>query len=188
MTDKLGMSLDQIIQQTSSFDKHSKKKDAPVKAESERHKFSKFQRKIDRTLRTTNHEDQNTRSRVSQPLKVITKGRPRIIRPEDVHLTSAVATTSSQKNVSAISTSSSVFSRLGNSGVHVLFKNLNSSVKKEDITELCRAIGEIRDLNFLNGFDGLGQARVLFANKNAAEQCVKKYNGTFSASLCLFSP
>jgi hypothetical protein len=168
MGDKLGMSLDQIIQQTSTF---SKTKKYPVKADSsERKNFSKFQRKIERSARDSN-QFRPVQNRPSQPLKVITKERPRIIRPD------SASTATAQHPIQSASNSVSVFSRLGTSGSHVLFKHLNSTVKKEDVMELCHAVGEVRDLSFLSGFDGLGQARVLFANKSLADQCVQKYNG-----------
>ncbi len=179
MASKLTMSLDDIIKQ-SSGSTLKKKKPAPVKAESsDKKNFSKFQRKINRS---SSPDDFPSRIRPPQPLKVITKERPRIIRPDDVQQPSV------HTPIFGNTSTGTVFSRLGSNGFHVLFKNLKSTVRKEDIVELCRAVGEVRDLSFLTGFDSLGQARVLFSSKNFAEQCVQKYNGkvTKFTSVSLF--
>jgi hypothetical protein len=177
MTEKLNMSLDQIIQRRAVSD--GKK---AVKSNGDRHKnFAKFDRK---------HNEQER-----GPVKVITLQRPRIVKPDGGNVAangprivkpegSHMVGGSKEKDVVGVATASKdVFSRLGVVGAHVLFKNLATSVKQQDVQELCRVIGEVKTVQFLRGLDGLGQAKVHFATFKAAQACVKKYEGELEISI-----
>lgn len=152
----LSMSLDQIIQQRQKDHKSSKpaKKLTPVKAASQ-HNNKKAGGKFNRNLKNVSHTtDDSEAVQISRPLKVITIERPKVVNP-----------------------TSSVFSRLGNAGTYVLFKNLKRSVEEADITELCNVIGEVKDVKLIRDFQGVGSAKVCFDSSKTANECVKKYNG-----------
>jgi RNA recognition motif-containing protein len=76
----------------------------------------------------------------------------------------------------------SVFARLGDnpvSGTPVEFDNLDSTVTKEDIKDLCESLGEIRNVSLKvsesnpKKFTG----EVHFARRSVAIACVEKFNG-----------
>lgn len=74
----------------------------------------------------------------------------------------------------------SVFARLGKppvSGTRVNFSNLKSSVRENDLRELCSALGEIKEVDFMVGKNGKNSAIVLFARRSDALTCVSNLNG-----------
>jgi hypothetical protein len=80
----------------------------------------------------------------------------------------------------------SVFARLGKppmSGTRVTFSNLKSSVRENDVRELCAALGEIKEIDFTVGRSGKNSAIVLFARRSDALTCVTNLNGTHPSSI-----
>lgn len=86
-----------------------------------------------------------------------------------------------QQSRAAENKSLSVFARMGKppvSGTRVTFANLKSSVREEDLRELCSSMGEIKDADFTQGRGGRNSAVVLFARRSEALNCVASLNGT----------
>eukprot|EP01038_Epipyxis_sp_PR26KG_P006791 gene6791-9304_t len=78
-------------------------------------------------------------------------------------------------------TSDSVFSRLAPpTNVVVYFSNLKNTVEKADIDELCSEFSTAKTVELKFDRFEKGTAKVVFANKVEATNCVSKYNG-----LCL---
>ena len=148
------MSLDQIIQQ---------RKDQ-AKAERQQHKNDQKNKKTE-VVKASKPVKKVMGGKFSRPgsagtggaekgLKVVTLHKPKVINPTP-----------------------SVFARLGSTGTYVLFKNLKSSVEQNDVSELCAAVGEVKEVQLIRDFHGIGTARVLFATSKAANDCVSKYHG-----------
>jgi hypothetical protein len=180
---RLSMSLDQIIEQTETFKKvkhHEAKKGAVKSARhKENHSVGKFENKKPHFEKSHAQKDLPER-----PMKIITRERPKVITPDTVQQTifsvsnpSSVAPAKSVVVNTAKANTASVFNRLGSSGTYVLFSNLKRSVEEGDIAELCRAIGEIKDVKLTMNFPGNNFARVLFSYDRDAVACVAKYHG-----------
>jgi len=194
MVDRLSMSLEEIIDQTEAFNKVRKNEigNKPVKSSSSfnQRKVGKFDNK-----RPYSQNSYVTREVAERPMKIVTRERPKLITPETVNHTllssthvstitaasapavSLVGPASSISTTAAKANHASVFNRLGSTGTYVLFNNLKRSVEEADIIELCRAVGEIKDIKFTINFPGNNYARVLFAYERDATACVAKYNG-----------
>ncbi len=113
------------------------------------------------------NNNQPTNNAPQRQMKVVTIERPKIIKPD--HVQSQVQSTSQ----------SSVFDRLGKSGVAVIFRNLKRSVQQPDVYELCRAVGDVKEVQ-LHHEGSLGVARAIFSNDRDAAACVAKYHGKLS--------
>lgn len=111
-----------------------------------------------------NQQQQQSNNAPQRQMKVVTIERPKIIKPD--HVQSQVQSTSH----------SSVFERLGKSGVAVIFRNLKRSVQQPDVYELCRAVGDVKEVQ-LHHEGSLGVARAIFSNDRDAAACVAKYHG-----------
>lgn len=174
------MSLDSIIKS-----KHEDRK--PVKKFNNTKKVAKtfsrnnngggkFKKQNNRNvaLRTrdndNNDEDDEEEVEVpSRPMKIIEVARPRIIKP------TAQSSTSSPSFSQP--TGSSVFNRLNKTGTYVIFRNLKNSVSENDVLELCRAVGECKEVRMQPDFTGFLSARALMATEQEAKAIVHKYDG-----------
>jgi hypothetical protein len=116
----------------------------------------------------TQFNNNNNRSTETRPMKAVTLQRPKLITPANNHSSSS----------SSHTPSSTVFERLGRAGTVVIFQNLKRSVEQGDIVELCRAVGDIKEVHYhVDPKSGFGMARAIFANERDAAACVAKYNG-----------
>jgi hypothetical protein len=115
----------------------------------------------------TQFSTNNNRSSEPRPMKAVTVQRPKLITPAN-----------SNSSSSSHTPSSTVFERLGRAGTVVMFQNLKRSVEQGDIVELCRAVGDIKEVHYhVDPKSGSGMARAIFANERDAAACVAKYHG-----------
>eukprot|EP01036_Dinobryon_divergens_P033810 gene33810-43688_t len=193
MSDPLSMSLDQIIEKNnSSRTKEGRKgrgggggrgnKVVRSVRMNEKKQFSD-RPKTARTsfLSRDTDDDFGANSRPGSAPKLIyrsikagSSAQKQIIQP-----TSTVATVATS-SVATKSVSSSVFSRLGkqpSSGSKVVFSSLVSSVEPADMEELCKTVGEIKDIVIKASWSGQKSAEVIFARRSDAVNCVAKFNG-----------
>lgn len=193
--DKLSMSLDAIIASKDSDRKSNHRGGKPNKKfqkhqpnqgqnNFQRNKFQQnkhFQEKSHVVKVAHHHNDrfggkfQQTAALDERPMKVITIGRPKVVKPDASNM--AIGTSGPSN--------SSVFGRLGKAGTVVVFRNLKRSVLQSDIQELCRAVGEVKEIH-MQVEKGLSVARVTFANDRDATACVAKYHGEFRQTIDLF--
>jgi len=200
MADRLSMSLDQIIDQTQEFNKirYNDVKNTVVKSSMRKERnVGKF---VDNKKFHHFQKPHIVKDVPERPMKMITRERPKVITPDTVNTlltnqtgkpNTQVATVTFNSNVPVVGPTSvvgtvtttaksglsSVFNRLGSTGTYVLFSNLKRTVEEADIIELCRAVGEIKDVKLTVNFPGNNYARVLFAYERDATACVAKYNG-----------
>lgn len=187
--DKLSMSLDDIIASQKNNNNGGgghKKNFRPNQNGGGNKKFQKFSNnnnnfKPKHNVAKVNHSHDDrvggkfhgNKNDVERPLKVITIERPKPIQPG-----------SQQQHHQ--SHGGSVFERLGKSGIYVTFRNLKRSVQQNDVLELCRAVGEVKEVSLQH--DNFGNvARVLFSNDRDAAACVAKYHGSVAFSYYFYS-
>lgn len=209
MSDKLSMSLDDIIK--SSKENKIQQKAGFKGKEGNAKKFQKtgnknFHQKAHVVKSSPGshrgeHDDRiggkfnnkSTPERNDRPLKVITIERPKVIPAPSVdnnhnsHQGNLIKALSQAQQQSS-SSSSSVFQRLGKPGTTVIFSNLKKSVLQQDVYELCRAIGDVKEVQLSAAAGGVNTAKVLFSNERDALASVAKYHGRFCylCYLCLF--
>ncbi len=115
-------------------------------------------------------------AKVRQPART-----PQVERPRREAQSSVRINMPGQPSRAAEKKPLSVFARMGKppvSGTRVTFANLKSSVREEDLRELCSSMGEIKEVDFTVGRHGKNSAVVLFAKRSDALNCVSNLNGT----------
>jgi hypothetical protein len=177
--DKLGMSLDAIIATAGSGKKKSfNKPNSSGNRKQNSNSNSRGPNQKPHVFKSSNfHDDRvggkfnpNKNDNVERPLKVITIERPKVIQPGQHHQ-------QQQQSGAHQAQTSSVFNRLGKAGSTVIFRNLKRSVQQNDVIDLCRVVGDIKEVQ-LSQHGNVNTARALFSNERDAAACVAKYHGT----------
>ncbi|RYG66236.1 hypothetical protein EON64_10210 [archaeon] len=174
MTDRLSMSLDDIISTKDSQRKktHNSRPNKPKVVKSANRPAPKIQapKPVTRQQFQVRVTDEDEPSAPARGAKIINieRSRPKVVLPTQ---------TAHPVSTSQLSTASSVFERLGGPTMRVVFSNLAKSVERNDVLELCNAVGTVKQIFFERDVKGLGQAKIVFENERDSYNCVSKYNG-----------
>eukprot|EP00597_Dinobryon_sp_UTEXLB2267_P018772 CAMPEP_0201097682 /NCGR_PEP_ID=MMETSP0812-20130820/6732_1 /ASSEMBLY_ACC=CAM_ASM_000668 /TAXON_ID=98059 /ORGANISM="Dinobryon sp., Strain UTEXLB2267" /LENGTH=362 /DNA_ID=CAMNT_0047352719 /DNA_START=8 /DNA_END=1096 /DNA_ORIENTATION=- len=192
MAEALSLTLDQLIEKNSAGRSKEGQKsrgkvvrsgrgngkqqfsDRPKTARSNK---SFLSRDVDDNVKTENRSGNRPTSApklIYRPIKVISQNNHASLPAPTQRLLSQPSVTAAPPK------SSSVFARLGTpqpSGTKVIFSSLVSSVEPNDMEELCKTVGEIKDIVIKANWAGNKSAEVLFARRSDAISCVAKFNG-----------
>jgi len=173
--DRLNKSLDQIMEEKQ---KENKKERKPQRSERKgsNHRKEKLSagNKANRNIQfqkrrslgssaADDDDDDEPIDQLSQPIIIRTVERPKVVK-------SAVSAPSNNAQ------SSTVFNRLGQNGITVLFQNLVRSITEADVQELCRAVGDVKSVKLQSHANGTNLARAVFATQADADRCVTTYD------------